>query len=70
MPEPHRNSVRRNLSQPPEYWTAWESTADKLGMSLSEWIASVCNAQLPLSVQRKLPERPRHGGNRRGKRDE
>ena len=70
MPEQTRHSVRRNLSQPPEYWAAWEATAAKLGMSLSEWIASVCNAQLPLAVQRKLPERPRHGGNRRGKRDE
>jgi len=70
MPEQTRHSVRRNLSQPPEYWAAWEAAADAEGMSLSRWIEWACNAQLPLSVQRKLPERPRHGGNRRGKRDE
>jgi len=49
---------RKNISQPPEWWLAFQTEADKHGQSLSEWIGDCCWANLPKTVAAKLPERP------------
>lgn len=54
---------RRKSSRMEAYVTAdrkaaYEQAAQKAGMTLSEWICSVCDAALPKSVQKGLSERP------------
>lgn len=49
---------RKNITQPPDWWEAFESEAEKAGVSLSEWIGEACLSRLPNSVKKKLSERP------------
>lgn len=49
---------RKNISQPPEWWEAFQAEADKRGQSLSEWLGECGVANLPKRVASKLPERP------------
>lgn len=49
---------RKNITQPPDWWAAWETQAQAEGKSLSEWVGQACNAKLPPKVAKKLTERP------------
>lgn len=49
---------RKNISQPPEWWLAFQAEADKHGQSLSEWMGDCCRSNLPKSVAAQLPDRP------------
>jgi len=51
-------SERKNISQPVEWWAAFEAQATREGLSLSEWVGECCAAYLADSVREKLPERP------------
>lgn len=55
-------SERRNLTQPPEYWAAFQAAADKAGQTLSEWVGDRCLDALPQSQRKKLPDRRDPGG--------
>lgn len=49
---------RKAITQPQEFWDAWEAQSKKDGAeSLSAWIAERCNAGLEKSVQASLPKR-------------
>lgn len=49
---------RKNITQPTDWWAAFEAEAKKEGLTLSEWVGACCVANLPASVARALPERP------------
>jgi len=49
---------RKNISQPAEWWAAFETEASKHGQTLSEWIGECCLANLPKSIRGTLSERP------------
>ena len=52
---------RRNISQPADWWEAFEEQAKKDRMLLSAWMGECCIANLPASVKAKLTERqPAH----------
>jgi len=51
-------TTRKNISQPADWWAAYEAEASKQGKSLSEWMADQCNAALPAKVRKALSERP------------
>ena len=49
---------RRNVTNPPDWWVAFEIAAAKDGATLSEWIGAQCVRSLPKKVQRALADRP------------
>jgi hypothetical protein len=51
-------SERKCLTQPPDWWDAFNAEAKKRGMTLAAWMGDVCVAQLPKRVQASLSERP------------
>lgn len=51
-------SERKNITEPEEWWLAFEAQAKKEGLTLSEWIGKQCFDALPAKVQKTLPERP------------
>lgn len=55
------NSERRNITQPADWWAAFEVESKKEGVSLAEWVGACCVANLPVSVSRALSERPTVG---------
>jgi len=48
----------RNITQPADWWAAFEAAASRAGCSLSEWIGDTCLQALPVKERRKLSERP------------
>jgi len=53
-----RNSTRKCLTNPDDWWKAFENEAEKRKMTLAAWIGKACVAQLPKRVRAKLSERP------------
>ena len=49
--------MRKNISQPLDWWTAFERAADKAGVPLSTWIGRQCKRGLPKDERAKLTER-------------
>lgn len=49
---------RRNITQPPDWWEAFENDAKAAGMSLSEWIGFACMERLPNKIRKTLSPRP------------
>ena len=39
---PKLPSTKKTISQPPDWWTAFQSEADAAGLSLSAWIGKAC----------------------------
>lgn len=54
-------TVKKTISQPEDWWQAWEVQAFKAGLHLSEWIAEQCNSQVPEKTRAKLSERTPRG---------
>ena len=55
------SNQRKNITQPSDWWAAYEAQAKKEGKSLSAWIGERCNEGLPKSVRKRLSERqPAH----------
>ena len=54
-------SDRRNITNPPAWWAAFEAAADSAGLSLSEWVGEACRRAVPYPQRRKLSERPSVG---------
>lgn len=44
-------SVRKNITQPADWWQAFETTAKDAGVSLSEWVGDCCVSKLPKAVR-------------------
>lgn len=49
---------RKHITQPADWWAAFQAASEKAGKTLSEWVGEACKAQLPKRVASKLSERP------------
>lgn len=58
MPRFHMTNERKNITQPPDWWAAFEAQAQAEGKTLAEWIGEACKAKLPAKVAKKLSDRP------------
>lgn len=52
------SSKRKNITQPSDWWDAFECQAKVEGLSLSKWVGECCVAFLPEDKARQLTERP------------
>ena len=50
-------SVRKNITQPANWWQAFEAEATANGLSLSEWIGECCRIRLPKEARSQLQKR-------------
>lgn len=51
-------SERRNLTQPDDWWAAFECQARTDGQTLSEWAGDCMRVNLPKDASEGLSERP------------
>lgn len=51
-------STRKNITQPADWWQAFESTAKEAGLSLSEWVGECCLIRVPKPLRDTLSKRP------------
>lgn len=51
-------SVRKNITQPADWWAAIENAARAEGITISEWIGNACRKRLPTPIRRSLSARP------------
>lgn len=49
---------RKNITQPSDWWVAFEAQANAEGMTLAAWLGEAAKAKLPPKVAKKLTERP------------
>lgn len=54
-------AVRKNITQPSDWWSAFEAAATRAGLPLAEWMGDICRDSLPYRVRSKLSERVRRG---------
>ena len=54
-------SERRNITQPADWWPAWERQAAAEGLELSAWIGRQCAKRLPKAVRESLSVRAAKG---------
>ena len=50
-------SERKNITQPADWWAAFELACTEHGMTLSEWIGDCAKSQLPYDVRQALSDR-------------
>lgn len=60
-------SVRKNITQPADWYFAFEQAAKEAGLSLAEWMGECCMIRVPKQVRDTLSKRP---GAHRPKREE
>lgn len=51
-------SERKNISQPKDWWNAFQDQADAENVTLAAWLGEACKKQLSPKVAKKLTERP------------
>lgn len=51
-------SIRKNITQPADWWQAFEATAKEAGLSLSEWVGECCLVRVPKPLRDTLAKRP------------
>lgn len=49
---------RKNITQPADWWEAFEKQAKAEGMTLAAWLGEAAKAKLPAKVAKKLTDRP------------
>ena len=49
---------RKHITQPIDWWEAFEEAAKAEGLTLAAWLGEAAKKQLPLKVAKKLTERP------------
>ena len=57
-PELDRVNERKHITQPTDWWVAFEEQAKAEGMTLAAWLGEAAKKQLPPKVAKKLTERP------------
>lgn len=60
-------SERRSITQPADWWEAFEEAAKAEGTTLSEWIGACCVANVPVPVAERLSKRPAVGAPKKAK---
>lgn len=53
--------TKKTITQPEDWWHAWEVEAFKQGKSISEWMGDCCNAALPKKSRERLSIRGSRG---------
>ena len=56
--EPKVTNERKNITQPSDWWAAFEEQAKAEGLTLAAWLGEAAKAKLPPKVAKKLTERP------------
>ncbi len=56
---------RKNITQPADWWAAFQGQAKRDGMSLSEWVGYCCTEHLPQGKAKKLSKRPSVGAKKK-----
>lgn len=56
--EPKVTNERKHITQPSDWWEAFEEQAKAEGMTLAAWLGEAAKAKLPPKVAKKLTERP------------
>lgn len=51
-------SERKNISQPKDWWSAFQDQADAENVTLAAWLGEAGKSKLPPKVAKKLTERP------------
>ena len=51
-------STKKTISQPPDWWAAFQAEADAAGLSLSAWIGEACVKRVTAAKIAKLSARP------------
>ena len=49
---------RKTVTQPDDWWAAFEAAAQAEGMQISEWLGEAGKKRLPKEVRKQLSERP------------
>ena len=57
-PKDNMTNERKNITQPSDWWAAFEAQANAEGMTLAAWLGEAAKAKLPPKVAKKLTERP------------
>lgn len=60
---------RRNITAPPDWWSAFEAAAEAEGRTLSEWLREAGRNRLPKRMARSLSEPRSRGGDMKGGRE-
>lgn len=55
--EPKVTNERKNITQPSDWWAAFEAQAKAEGLTLAAWLGEAAKKQLPPSAAKKLTER-------------
>ncbi len=56
-----KNTERRLLSMPPDWWAAFAEAATDSGETLSEWLGEAGRKRLPADKRKVLTERKKPG---------
>lgn len=51
-------NTRKNITQPSDWWAAFQDQAKAEGMTLAAWLGEAAKAKLPREVVKKLSDRP------------
>ena len=54
----YMTNERKNITQPSDWWQAFEEQAKAEGLTLAAWLGEAAKAKLPPKVAKKLTERP------------
>lgn len=54
----YMTNERKNITQPSDWWAAFEEQAKSEGLTLAAWLGEAAKAKLPPKVAKKLTERP------------
>jgi len=54
-------AIRKNITQPADWWQAFEAEAERRGLNLSQFLGLAGLELLPAKTKRKLSERIRPG---------
>lgn len=52
------STERKTVTQPSDWWAAFEEAATASGMKVSEWLGEAGKKQLPKDVRKQLSDRP------------
>lgn len=58
VPKGYMTNERKNITQPSDWWAAFEAQAKAEGLTLAAWLGEAAKAKLPPKVAKKLTERP------------
>ena len=61
-------TTRRQITQPADWWAAFQKQADAEGLTVSQWLGECGLANLTAAERKQLSKRPAVGAPTKGKR--